>query len=219
MIDIEKLKFDEKGLIPAIVQDYNTKQVLMLAYMNEESLKLSLEKGETYFFSRSRKEIWHKGETSGNTQKIKNIFYDCDEDALLIEVEPKGPACHTGNVSCFYRSFLGEIKNYDMEILKKLYERVKDRKTNPVEGSYTNYLFEKGLDKILKKIGEETTEVVIASKNDSKEEIVYEVSDLLYHLIVLLVDKGIKLEDVYGELGRRYYKPKEFKEEHEERKK
>ncbi|KHO63284.1 MULTISPECIES: bifunctional phosphoribosyl-AMP cyclohydrolase/phosphoribosyl-ATP diphosphatase HisIE [Thermoanaerobacter] len=219
MIDIEKLKFDEKGLIPAIVQDYNTKQVLMLAYMNEESLKLSLEKGETYFFSRSRKEIWHKGETSGNTQKIKNIFYDCDEDALLIEVEPKGPACHTGNVSCFYRSFLGEIKNYDMEILKKLYERVKDRKTNPVEGSYTNYLFEKGLDKILKKIGEETTEVVIASKNDSKEEIVYEVSDLLYHLIVLLVDKGIKLEDVYSELGRRYYKPKEFKEEHKERKK
>ena len=219
MIDIEKLKFDEKGLIPAIVQDYNTKQVLMLAYMNEESLKLSLEKGETYFFSRSRKEIWHKGETSGNTQKIRNIFYDCDEDALLIEVEAKGPACHTGNVSCFYRSFLGEIKNYDMEILKKLYERVKDRKTNPVEGSYTNYLFEKGLDKILKKIGEETTEVVIASKNDSKEEIVYEVSDLLYHLIVLLVDKGIKLEDVYSELGRRYYKPKEFKEEHKERKK
>lgn len=219
MIDIEKLKFDEKGLIPAIVQDYNTKQVLMLAYMNEESLKLSLEKGETYFFSRSRNEIWHKGETSGNTQKIKNIFYDCDGDALLIEVEPKGPACHTGNVSCFYRSFLGEIKNYDMEILKKLYERVKDRKTNPVEGSYTNYLFEKGLDKILKKIGEETTEVVIASKNDSKEEIVYEVSDLLYHLIVLLVDKGIKLEDVYSELGRRYYKPKEFKEEHKERKK
>lgn len=219
MIDIEELKFDEKGLIPAIVQDYNTKQVLMLAYMNEESLKLSLEKGETYFFSRSRNEIWHKGETSGNTQKIKNIFYDCDEDALLIEVEPKGPACHTGNVSCFYRSFLGEVENYDMEILKKLYERVKDRKTNPAEGSYTNYLFEKGIDKILKKIGEETTEVVIASKNDSKEEIVYEVSDLLYHLIVLLVDKGIKLEDVYGELGRRYYKPKEFKEEHEERKK
>ncbi|MGH2331297.1 bifunctional phosphoribosyl-AMP cyclohydrolase/phosphoribosyl-ATP diphosphatase HisIE [Thermoanaerobacter mathranii] len=219
MIDIEKLKFDEKGLIPTIVQDYNTKQVLMLAYMNEESLKLSLEKGETYFFSRSRKEIWHKGETSGNTQKIKNIFYDCDGDALLIEVEPKGPACHTGNVSCFYRSFLGEVKNYDMEILKKLYERVKDRKTNPVEGSYTNYLFEKGIDKILKKIGEETTEVVIASKNDSREEIVYEVSDLLYHLIVLLVDKGIKLEDVYGELGRRYYKPKEFKEEHKEKKK
>lgn len=217
MIDIEKLKFDEKGLIPTIVQDYNTKQVLMLAYMNEESLKLSLEKGETYFFSRSRKEIWHKGETSGNTQKIKNIFYDCDGDALLIEVEPKGPACHTGNVSCFYRSFLGEVKNYDMEILKKLYERVKDRKTNPVEGSYTNYLFEKGIDKILKKIGEETTEVVIASKNDSREEIVYEVSDLLYHLIVLLVDKGIKLEDVYGELGRRYYKPKEFKEEHKEK--
>ncbi|MFV9568255.1 bifunctional phosphoribosyl-AMP cyclohydrolase/phosphoribosyl-ATP diphosphatase HisIE [Thermoanaerobacter mathranii] len=219
MIDIEKLKFDEKGLIPTIVQDYNTKQVLMLAYMNEESLKLSLEKGETYFFSRSRKKIWHKGETSGNTQKIKNIFYDCDGDALLIEVEPKGPACHTGNVSCFYRSFLGEVKNYDMEILKKLYERVKDRKTNPVEGSYTNYLFEKGIDKILKKIGEETTEVVIASKNDSREEIVYEVSDLLYHLIVLLVDKGIKLEDVYSELGRRYYKPKEFKEEHKEKKK
>ncbi|HHW58415.1 MAG TPA: bifunctional phosphoribosyl-AMP cyclohydrolase/phosphoribosyl-ATP diphosphatase HisIE [Clostridia bacterium] len=219
MIDIKELKFDEKGLIPVIVQDYYKKQVLMLAYMNEESLKLTLEKGETYFFSRSRKEIWHKGETSGNIQKVKKIFYDCDEDALLIQVEPKGPACHTGNISCFYRSFDGEVEEGDIEILSKLYERVTDRKINPVEGSYTNYLFEKGIDKILKKVGEEATEVVLASKNDSKKEIVYEVSDLLYHLIVLLVDKGIKFEDVYSELGRRYYKPKEFKEEHEEIKK
>ncbi|AAM25297.1 MAG: Histidine biosynthesis bifunctional protein HisIE [Caldanaerobacter subterraneus] len=205
MIDIKELKFDEKGLIPAIVQDYYTKQVLMLAYMNEESLKLTLEKGETYFFSRSRGKIWHKGETSGNTQKVKKIFYDCDEDALLIQVEAKGPACHTGNISCFYRSFDEETED-GIEILNKLYERIKGRKINPVEGSYTNYLFEKGIDKILKKVGEEATEVVIASKNDSKDEIVYEVSDLIYHLMVLLVEKNITLNDIYNELERRYKK-------------
>lgn len=205
MIDIKELKFDEKGLIPAIVQDYYTKQVLMLAYMNEESLKLTLEKGETYFFSRSRGKIWHKGETSGNTQKVKKIFYDCDEDALLIQVEAKGPACHTGNISCFYRSFDEETED-GIEILNKLYERIKGRKIKPVEGSYTNYLFEKGIDKILKKVGEEATEVVIASKNDSKDEIVYEVSDLIYHLMVLLVEKNITLNDIYNELERRYKK-------------
>ncbi|MDK2794123.1 MAG: phosphoribosyl-AMP cyclohydrolase / phosphoribosyl-ATP pyrophosphohydrolase [Caldanaerobacter sp.] len=205
MIDIKELKFDEKGLIPAIVQDYYTKQVLMLAYMNEESLKLTLEKGETYFFSRSRGKVWHKGETSGNTQKVKKIFYDCDEDALLIQVEAKGPACHTGNISCFYRSFDEETED-GIEILNKLYERIKGRKINPVEGSYTNYLFEKGIDKILKKVGEEATEVVIASKNDSKDEIVYEVSDLIYHLMVLLVEKNITLNDIYNELERRYKK-------------
>lgn len=205
MIDIKELKFDEKGLIPAIVQDYYTKQVLMLAYMNEESLKLTLEKGETYFFSRSRGKIWHKGETSGNTQKVKKIFYDCDEDALLIQVEAKGPVCHTGNISCFYRSFDEETED-GIEILNKLYERIKGRKINPVEGSYTNYLFEKGIDKILKKVGEEATEVVIASKNDSKDEIVYEVSDLIYHLMVLLVEKNVTLNDIYNELERRYKK-------------
>lgn len=202
---MKELKFDEKGLIPAIVQDYYTKQVLMLAYMNEESLKLTLEKGETYFFSRSRGKIWHKGETSGNTQKVKKIFYDCDEDALLIQVEAKGPACHTGNISCFYRSFDEETED-GIEILNKLYERIKGRKIKPVEGSYTNYLFEKGIDKILKKVGEEATEVVIASKNDSKDEIVYEVSDLIYHLMVLLVEKNITLNDIYNELERRYKK-------------
>jgi phosphoribosyl-ATP pyrophosphohydrolase/phosphoribosyl-AMP cyclohydrolase len=205
MIDIKDLKFDEKGLIPAIVQDYYTKQVLMLAYMNEESLKLTLEKGETYFFSRSRGKIWHKGETSGNTQKVKKIFYDCDEDALLIQVEAKGPACHTGNITCFYRSFDEETED-GIEILNKLYERIKGRKINPVEGSYTNYLFEKGINKILKKVGEEATEVVIAAKNDSKDEIVYEVSDLIYHLIVLLVEKNITLNDIYNELEKRYKK-------------
>lgn len=205
MIDIKELKFDEKGLIPAIVQDYYTKQVLMLAYMNEESLKLTLEKGETYFFSRSRGKIWHKGETSGNTQKVKKIFYDCDEDALLIQVEAKGPVCHTGSISCFYRSFDEETED-GIEILNKLYERIKGRKINPVEGSYTNYLFEKGIDKILKKVGEEATEVVIASKNDSKDEIVYEVSDLIYHLMVLLVEKNVTLNDIYNELERRYKK-------------
>lgn len=177
----------------------------MLAYMNEESLKLTLEKGETYFFSRSRGKIWHKGETSGNTQKVKKIFYDCDEDALLIQVEAKGPVCHTGNISCFYRSFDEETED-GIEILNKLYERIKGRKINPVEGSYTNYLFEKGIDKILKKVGEEATEVVIASKNDSKDEIVYEVSDLIYHLMVLLVEKNVTLNDIYNELERRYKK-------------
>lgn len=173
--------------------------------MNEESLKLTLEKGETYFFSRSRGKIWHKGETSGNTQKVKKIFYDCDEDALLIQVEAKGPVCHTGNISCFYRSFDEETED-GIEILNKLYERIKGRKINPVEGSYTNYLFEKGIDKILKKVGEEATEVVIASKNDSKDEIVYEVSDLIYHLMVLLVEKNVTLNDIYNELERRYKK-------------
>jgi len=203
VIDIKSLKFNEKGLIPVIVQDYYTKKVLMLAYMNEESLKLTLEQGETFFYSRSRSEIWHKGETSGNIQKVKKIFYDCDEDTLLIKVETDGPACHTGNVSCFFRSLDGKYEE-DIDILNKIYKIVEDRKINPVEGSYTNYLFEKGLDKILKKVGEETTEAVIAAKNNSKEEIIYEVSDLIYHMIVLLVEKKISLNDIFIELENRY---------------
>ncbi|MGB9679246.1 MAG: bifunctional phosphoribosyl-AMP cyclohydrolase/phosphoribosyl-ATP diphosphatase HisIE [Thermoanaerobacteraceae bacterium] len=203
MIDIKSLKFNEKGLIPVIVQDYYTRKVLMLAYMNEESLKLTLEQGETFFYSRSRSEIWHKGETSGNIQKVKKIFYDCDEDTLLVLVEAKGPACHTGNLSCFYRSFDKQTE-IEIDILSKVYERVKDRKMNPKEDSYTNYLFEKGIDKILKKVGEEATEVVIASKNNSRDEMIYEVSDLIYHMIVLLVEKKISLNDIFIELENRY---------------
>lgn len=219
-MNIEELKFDERGLIPAIVQDYNTKEVLMMAYMNEESLKLSIEKDETYFFSRSRQELWHKGETSGNTQKIKRISYDCDGDTLLIEVEPKGPACHTGNVSCFYRDILKseDINNSDASILYNLYGRIKGRKENPVEGSYTNYLFDKGLNKILKKIGEENTEIVIAAKEDSKNEVIYEIADYLYHLMVLMVEKKVNLEEIFNELSKRYYKTDEFREEHKKRK-
>jgi len=190
-MNIDDLKFDEKGLIPAIVQDYKTKEVLMMAYMNRESLEKSLESRETYFFSRSRQSLWHKGETSGNFQHIKSIKYDCDGDTLLIEVEPEGPACHTGNNSCFYRDILNDCdENGKKEsILSNLYRRIEGRKENPVEGSYTNYLFEKGLNKILKKIGEENAEIIIASKEDKKEEIVYEIADYVYHLMVLMVKR------------------------------
>lgn len=219
MMNIDDLKFDEKGLIPAIIQDSNTKEVLMMAYMNKESLKLSIEKGETYFFSRSRNELWHKGETSGNTQKIKSISYDCDCDTLLMQVEPNGPACHTGNISCFYRDIYDINEQTDtVFVLDMLYKRIKDRKNNPVEESYTNYLFDKGIDKILKKIGEESTEVILAVKNNSNEEIIYETADLVYHMLVMMVDKGIKLEDIYGEIGKRYNKPESFKEEHKKKK-
>ncbi len=202
-LNFSDLKFDEKGLIPVVVQDCRTKEVLTLAYMNQESLKMTIEKGETYFFSRSRNEIWHKGETSGNYQKVKSISYDCDCDSILIQVEPLGPTCHTGNRSCFYRSLVGEKKE---DILTKLYDRIVGRKNNPVEGSYTNYLFTKGIDKILKKIGEEAAEVIIAGKNQEKHETIYESADLIYHLFVLLVEKGITLEEIYEEIEKRYKK-------------
>ncbi|QSZ27019.1 bifunctional phosphoribosyl-AMP cyclohydrolase/phosphoribosyl-ATP diphosphatase HisIE [Aceticella autotrophica] len=212
------LKFDERGLIPAIIQDCKTKEVLMMAYMNEESLKLTLEKGETFFFSRSRKKLWHKGETSGNIQKVKKISYDCDEDTLLIEVEAAGPACHTGHISCFYRDILNIENDNIANILEKVYQRIKDRKENPLEGSYTNYLFDKGINKILKKIGEESTEIVIAAKEDSKEEIIYETADLLYHIMVMMVEKDILFQDIYTELAKRFNAPEEFKKEHKKKK-
>jgi len=215
---IDELKFDENGLIPAVVQDYKTKEVLMMAYMNRESLEKSLETKETYFFSRSRQCLWHKGETSGNIQHIRSIKYDCDGDTILIEVEADGPACHTGNRSCFYRSILDLSGDESESILKNLYRRIEGRKENPVKGSYTNYLFSKGLNKILKKIGEENTEILIASKEGDKEEIIYEIADYIYHLLVLMVEKEISLEDVYDELSRRYYKTDEFKEQHKMRK-
>ncbi|MEG0309492.1 MAG: bifunctional phosphoribosyl-AMP cyclohydrolase/phosphoribosyl-ATP diphosphatase HisIE, partial [Eubacterium sp.] len=177
-----KLKYNHHGLIPAVLQDYYTRQVLMVAYMNEESLAKTLETGNATFWSRSRKELWTKGETSGHFQEVVAIDYDCDADTLLIQVLPKGPACHTGNTSCFYRNLYTNTEKLtgNVDILHILANQVQDRKDNPVEGSYTNYLFDKGLDKILKKVGEECTEIVIAAKNKEKEEIKYEISDFLY---------------------------------------
>ncbi|WZL71606.1 bifunctional phosphoribosyl-AMP cyclohydrolase/phosphoribosyl-ATP diphosphatase HisIE [Clostridiaceae bacterium 35-E11] len=201
-----KMNFDEKSLVPAIIQDFNSKKVLMLAYMNRESLEKTIETKRTWFYSRSREKLWNKGETSGNYQIVKRISYDCDKDALLVEVTPMGNACHTGEESCFFSKLFEEEQQEDnnMDILYKLYERIIDRKENPVEESYTNYLFEKGIDKILKKVGEETSEVIIAAKNADKREIIYEVSDLIYHLSILLVEEDITLEDIKYELIRRY---------------
>ncbi|TCO79370.1 bifunctional phosphoribosyl-AMP cyclohydrolase/phosphoribosyl-ATP diphosphatase HisIE [Marinisporobacter balticus] len=202
------LKFDEKGLIPAIVQDVNTKKVLMLAYMNEVSLEKTLETKKTWFYSRSRKKLWNKGETSGNYQIVKKISYDCDQDTLLIEVIPLGNACHTGSETCFFNKVFEEEnkENSKNEIIKKLYNRIQKRKENPLEGSYTNYLFEKGIDKILKKVGEEASEVIIGAKNDNKDEMIYEVSDLIYHLLVLLIEKKITMDEIKEELWNRYNK-------------
>jgi phosphoribosyl-ATP pyrophosphohydrolase/phosphoribosyl-AMP cyclohydrolase len=204
---ISDIKFDEKGLVPAIVQDYKTGEVLMQAYMNEESLEKTLETGRSWFYSRSRKELWEKGATSGNIQEVKEISYDCDGDSLLLKVVQKGAACHTGNRSCFYRSLWKPKDSVEAvnigEVLYKLYNKVGDRKKNPVEGSYTCYLFEKGIDKILKKVGEESTEVVIAAKNESKEEAVYEISDLVYHLTVLMNYMNVTFEDIGAELIKR----------------
>ena len=202
MVDIKELKFDEKGLIPAIVVDAVTKKVLTLAYMNEESLKISMEKGLTCFFSRSRQELWLKGETSGNYQHIVSITADCDKDALVVEVEKDGPACHLGTDSCFenpvYQS--EELKSFSMQ---GLYDLLVGRNETRPEGSYTTYLFEKGVDKILKKVGEECTEVIIAGKADDKKETIYELADLTYHAMVLMVQMGITVEDVHKELASR----------------
>lgn len=210
----DELKFDDKGLIPVVTQDVITKEVLMLAYMNEEAFDKTIETGKVHYFSRSRSKLWLKGETSGHFQFVKAIKLDCDGDTILIEVEQIDAACHTGNKTCFYRIMNGEKweeiigradnEKLSSEILQEVYDVIADRSVHPKEGSYTNYLFTKGLDKILKKVGEETAEVIIAAKNKSKEEIKYEVSDLLYHLMVLLVERGLTLEDIYGELkGRR----------------
>ena len=212
MVHIEKLKFDEKGLIPVVVQDYYTKKVLTLAYMNKESLKISMEKNLTCFFSRSRGKLWLKGETSGNYQHIVSITADCDGDALVVEVKKDGPACHTGSDSCFtsevYANENEKSFSFDM-----LYELLEGRKTNKKEGSYTTYLFEKGLDKILKKVGEECTEVIVAAKGGSKEETVFEIADLAYHVMVLMVQYGIKIDDVVDELAKRHVVDKKVKQE------
>lgn len=210
-MDIKDLKFDEDGLISAIVQDYYTKEVLTLAYMNEQSLKISIEEGYTCFYSRSRKKLWRKGETSKNVQKIVSIKPDCDADALVIEVIKAGPACHTGSESCFNGEIFRSDKNdFSSDIL---FKQVKDRKLNPKEGSYTTYLFEKGVDKILKKVGEECTEVIIAAKSGDKEETVFEIADLTYHVMVLMAHTGIEIKDILEELAKRHVVDKKVKQE------
>ena len=209
---MSKVKFDNNGLIPAIIQDYYTKEVLTLAYMNKESLKISLNEKKTCFYSRSRKELWRKGETSGNYQNIVSVKLDCDSDSLLVEVIKDGPACHTGNESCFYNTVFEE-ENYSNFTFSQLYSLIEDRKDNPVDGSYTNYLFDKGIDKILKKIGEESTEVIIGAKNNDNQEIIYEISDLTYHIIVLMIEQGISLDDIKLELSNRHIIDKKIKQE------
>ena len=212
MFDIETLKFDEQGLIPAVVVDAITKQVLTVAYMNRESLKISMEKELTCFWSRSRQELWLKGETSGNYQHIVSITADCDGDALVVMVEPDGPACHKGTTSCFTNPVFEseERSEFSLEALMTLIE---GRKTEKKEGSYTTYLFEKGLDKILKKVGEESTEVIIAGKADDKAETIYEIADLTYHLLVLMIQMGISLEDIHRELASRHVIDHKIKQE------
>ncbi|MBE7092386.1 MAG: bifunctional phosphoribosyl-AMP cyclohydrolase/phosphoribosyl-ATP diphosphatase HisIE [Clostridiales bacterium] len=212
MIDINALKFDEKGLIPAIVVDAYSKKVLTLAYMNKESLKISMEKGLTCFYSRSRQELWLKGETSGNYQHIVSIHADCDNDALVVVVEKDGPACHTGNDSCFFNEV---YQNEELEefSLEGLYDLLQGRKNDMPEGSYTTYLFSKGRDKILKKVGEESTEVIIGGKANDKNETVYEIADLAYHLMVLMVDMGISVKDIQKELASRHIIDHKVKQE------
>ena len=212
MIGMDELKFDERGLIPAIVVDAKSRKVLTLAYMNRESLRISMEKGLTCFWSRSRQELWLKGETSGNYQHIVSITADCDRDALTVLVEKDGPACHLGTDSCFNDPvYISEDRNdfsYD-----GLMELIRGRKTEKKEGSYTTYLFEKGLDKILKKVGEESTEVIIAAKDRDREETIYEIADLAYHVMVLMVEAGISLEEIRDELARRHVIDHKVKQE------
>ena len=212
MLNIDELKFDEKGLIPAIVVDAKTKKVLTLAYMNRESLEISLEKELTCFWSRSRSELWLKGETSGNYQHIVSITADCDNDALVVLVEPDGPACHTGSYSCFTKPVFQSEERSEFSY-EGLMELIRGRKTNPQDGSYTTYLFNKGLDKILKKVGEENTEVIIAAKAEDKKETVYEIADLAYHIMVLMVETGISLDDIRDELASRHVIDHKVKQE------
>ena len=212
MLKIEDLKFDEKGLIPAVVVDTYSKKVLTVAYMNKESLQISMDEGRTCFWSRSRQELWRKGDTSGNVQHIVSIVADCDRDALTVEVVKEGPACHLGTESCFndvvYLNF-----DYHQFSVDGLYEMLEGRKKNMPEGSYTTYLFEKGIDKILKKIGEECTEVIIASKAEDRAETIYEIADLAYHVMVMMVEQGISLDDIRKELASRHVIDHKVKQE------
>ena len=209
---IDQLKFDKEGLIPAVVQDYFSKKVLTVAYMNRESLEISMREGRTCFYSRSRKCLWRKGEQSGNVQQIVTIRADCDMDALNIEVIKSGPACHTGADSCFNEVIYQSDAQGEFSI-DALYQLILGRKTNPKEGSYTTYLFNKGIDKILKKVGEECTEVIIGGKGGDKRETIYEIADLAYHVMVLMVEMGISLEDIHNELASRHVIDKKVKQE------
>ncbi len=211
-MNINDLKFDDKGLIPAIVQDFHTKEVLMLAYMNKESLQISIDEKCTCFYSRSRKELWRKGKTSGNVQHITAIYADCDRDSLLIKVIKDGPACHTGAQSCFFENFYTDTDFQEFS-LNTLYELLKDRDAKRPEGSYTTYLFEKGKEKILKKVGEEGTEVVIAAMKDDNKEVVFEISDLCYHILVLMVSMGITMEELKQEMAKRHIVDNKVKQE------
>lgn len=211
-MNIDGLKFDEKGLIPAIVQDYYTKQVLTVAYMNREAVEITVKEGYTCFYSRSRQELWRKGETSGNKQKVVSITSDCDNDALVIEVKKNGPACHTGAESCFFNLEYVNPEETPFSY-EALYKMIEGRKTTPKEGSYTTYLFDKGMDKILKKVGEESTEVIIAGAKNDKEETVYEIADLAYHIMVMMVEQGISLQDVTAELSKRHVVDHKIKQE------
>ena len=194
---LENAKFGADGLIPAVVQDAHTREVLTVAYMNKEALQLTLERNETYFWSRSRQQLWHKGETSGNLQKVLRVSLDCDQDAVLVEVEPSGPACHTGAYSCF-----GMEPDFE-GVLQELYAVIEERKEQRPEGSYTTYLFNSGLDKILKKVGEEATETIVAAKNTDSNRLISETGDLIYHLLVLLVERGVTLDEISRELKTR----------------
>ena len=211
-MNIDELKFDANGLIPAVVQDYFSKQVLTVAYMNRQSLEISMKEGRTCFFSRSRQQLWRKGETSGNTQEIVTIKTDCDMDALVVEVIKKGPACHTGAESCFFNPVYQSEEHQDFS-LEALYQLLVGRKTNPKEGSYTTYLFQKGIDKILKKVGEECTEVIVAGKGGSKEETIFEIADLAYHVMVLMVEMGIEPKDIFAQLESRHVVDHKVKQE------
>ncbi|MFP4697619.1 MAG: bifunctional phosphoribosyl-AMP cyclohydrolase/phosphoribosyl-ATP diphosphatase HisIE [Eubacteriales bacterium] len=205
-MEFSKFKLNKNGLIPVVTQDYKTKKVLMLAYMNEEAYNKTLETGRVHYYSRSRQKLWLKGETSGHYQWLKSMKIDCDSDTILIEVKQEGVACHTGNKTCFFETIKNkwnEESDTPNQILNEVYDVVLDRKVNPKEGSYTNYLFDKGIDKILKKVGEETAEVIIGAKNEGNEEVIYEISDLLYHLTVLMVEKDVTWDDILKELGKR----------------
>ena len=212
MIDVNDVKFGSDGLIPAIVQDYANGKVLTLAYMNKESLEITLKEKRTCFYSRSRQQLWRKGETSGNIQHVVNVVADCDADALLVTVDKAGPACHTGEDSCFYQPIYSDESRNKM-VLNDLYELLLTRKSAPKEGSYTSYLFEKGQEKILKKVGEESTEVIIAAMKNDKEETVFEIADLCYHMMVLMVESDITPEDVLTELGKRHVVDHKTKQE------
>lgn len=212
-MNADYITYDENGLIPAIVQDETTGNVLMLAYMNKEALEKTLATKETWFYSRSREELWHKGATSGNLQTVSSVTLDCDQDALLVTVHPEGPACHTGKTSCFHHPIMEQTAKRD--VIHTIIETIEERKQHPVEGAYTSYLFREGIDKVLKKVGEETSEVIIGAKNQDKEEIIWEISDLIYHTLVLMNITDVQISDIKQALSERHLAKSEAQHKHE----